>query len=289
MSFMLVNIVFYRGDRDLLSKVTIGDVELALPFSLTSFIIGLESSLIALPINVLIAVLFRYSGARKQPSGSANSFKPKNKESYGARLKGQHVAKFVLPRYLPKVDNAQSEFGAGYTADPTAYIEKLKKEGAFKTVDTRYVVKKEGSKVTVNRKPYRPFPWWCRIVAWLLVAAIVVVCGAFTVLYGNEYGRAKSQSWLFAFLISFLTDVIILQPVKVILVIIFFKLITKKTKVPPETISMMQSRMNAVEEAVWEGRRKKFLHHMLYQDGYVREPASPHSYINTENRSVTWQ
>ncbi|XP_035664573.1 uncharacterized protein LOC118408063 [Branchiostoma floridae] len=66
--------------------------------------------------------------------------------------------------------------------------------------------------------------------AWFLVAAIVIVSGAFTVLYGNDYGRAKSQAWLFAFLISFLTDFILLQPVKIILIIIFFKLVTKRTQ-----------------------------------------------------------
>ncbi|XP_019617400.1 PREDICTED: polycystic kidney disease protein 1-like 2 [Branchiostoma belcheri] len=281
MSFMLVNIMFYRGDRDLLSKVTIGDVELSLPFSLTSFIIGLQSSLIALPINVFIVVLFRYSGTRQEASTSLHTSKPKNKSRYGVTLKDQHIGELVLPRYLPKVQNLRSEFNAEYTADPTAYIDRLKKDAALKKVDTRYVIKKEGSKVTVDQRPYRPFPWWCRIVAWLLVAAIVVVSGAFTVLYGNEYGRAKSQSWLFAFLISFLTDVIILQPIKIILVIIFFKLVTKKTKVTPETISMIQSRMDLMEEKIWERRRKKILH--SYQNYYVREPASLHGYTNTRN------
>ncbi|XP_078666467.1 polycystin family receptor for egg jelly-like isoform X3 [Branchiostoma floridae x Branchiostoma belcheri] len=285
MSFMLVNIMFYRGDRDLLSKITIGDVNLTLPFSLTSFIIGLESSLIALPINVFIVVLFRYSGTRKKPSTPVDASKLKNKQSYGVPHKGPYGAELVLPRYLPKVEDVESEFDAEYTADPTAYIEKLKKDGALKKVDTRYVIKKEGSKITVNQKPYRPFPWWCRIVAWVLVAAIVVVSGAFTVLYGNEYGRAKSQSWLFAFLVSFLTDVIILQPIKIILVIIFFKLVTKKTKVTPETISVIQSRMDVMEETIWERRRKKLL--KSYQDRYVRQPALMRKYINTGNRSVS--
>ncbi|XP_078667358.1 uncharacterized protein LOC144909170 [Branchiostoma floridae x Branchiostoma belcheri] len=187
MSFMLVNIMFYRGDRDLLSKITIGDVELSLPISLTSFIIGLESSLIALPINVFIVVLFRYSGTRQKASTSLHTSEPKNKSRYGVTLKDQHIGELVLPRYLPKVQNLRSEFNAEYTADPTDYIERLKKDAALKKVDTRYVIKKEGSKVTVNHKPYRPFPWWCRIVAWLLVAAIVVVSGAFTVLYGNDH------------------------------------------------------------------------------------------------------
>ncbi|CAH1251962.1 PKDREJ [Branchiostoma lanceolatum] len=304
MSFMLVNIMFYRGDRNFLSKVTIGDIELELPFSLTTFIIGLESSLIALPINVLIVVLFRYAGTRQKSPTSANASKPKGKESYGVPRKGQHGPELVLPRYLPKGEDVESEFDAEYTADPSVYIEKLKKEGALKKVDTRYVIKKEGSKVTVSHKPYRPFPWWCRIVAWLLVgatvlvsgsftvlyawilvAAIVIVSGAFTVLYGNDYGRAKSQAWLFAFLISFLSDFILLQPVKIILLIIFFKLITKKTKVTPETISIIQSRMDVMEETVWERRRKKLL--QLYKDRYVRDPVSLRNHGNTDNRSVS--
>ncbi|XP_035664564.1 polycystic kidney disease protein 1-like 2 [Branchiostoma floridae] len=190
MSFMLVNIMFYRGDRNFVPRVTGGRVQLEQLFSWDTFIIGLESSLIALPINVIVVVLFRYAGPRHDTSSSANGLNRKGKEN----------------------------------------LEKFKKEGALKKSEDRHGIEKHGAKVAVSEKPYRPLSWWSVIVAWFLVPAIVIVSGAFTVLYGNDYGRAKSQAWLFAFLISFLTDFILLQPVKIILVIIFFKLVTKRTQ-----------------------------------------------------------
>ncbi|XP_035669087.1 polycystic kidney disease 1-related protein-like [Branchiostoma floridae] len=120
MSFMLVNIMFYRGDRNFVPRVTGGRVQLEQLFSWDTFIIGLESSLIALPINVIVVVLFRYAGPRRVTSSSANRSHPKDKNDYVTPRKGRAVD---LPRYLP------SGNGTGYTADPSAHIEKLKKHG----------------------------------------------------------------------------------------------------------------------------------------------------------------
>ncbi|XP_078580034.1 polycystin family receptor for egg jelly-like [Branchiostoma floridae x Branchiostoma japonicum] len=184
MSFMLVNIMFYRGDRNFVPRVTGGRVQLEQLFSWDTFIIGLESSLIALPINVIVVVLFRYAGPRHDTSSSAKWSHQKN--NYVTPWKDRAVD---LPRYLP----APGGNGTEYTADLSAHIEKLTKQGALKKSNGR---EKHGSKVAVSEKPYRPLPWWSVIVAWFLVAAIVIVSGAFTVLYGNDYGRAKSQAWL---------------------------------------------------------------------------------------------
>ncbi|XP_035670028.1 polycystic kidney disease protein 1-like 2 [Branchiostoma floridae] len=273
MSFMLVNIMFYRGDRNFVPRVTGGRVQLEQLFSWDTFIIGLESSLIALPINVIVVVLFRYAGPRHDTSSPANGSHPKGKNNYVTTRKDRVLN---LPRYLP----APGGNGTEYTADPSAHIEKLTKQGALKKSNGR---EKHGSKVAVSEKPYRPLPWWSVIVAWFLVAAIVIVSGAFTVLYGNDYGRAKSQAWLLAFVISFLTDFILLQPVKLILVIIFFKLVTKKTKPSPETVSNIQLRMDDLIKTEWERRRRYLLR--MDHDRRLRRPAAGPRYVVTANRS----
>ncbi|XP_066270969.1 polycystin-1-like protein 2 [Branchiostoma lanceolatum] len=122
MSFMLVNIIFYRGDRNFVPRLTGGGIQLEQLFSWDTFIIGLESSLIALPINVIIVVLFRYAGPRHDTSSSANGSTPMDKENYVIPQKGRPLD---LPRYLPKGN------GTEYTADPAAHIEKLKKHGGL--------------------------------------------------------------------------------------------------------------------------------------------------------------
>ncbi|XP_035664572.1 polycystic kidney disease protein 1-like 2 [Branchiostoma floridae] len=120
MSFMLVNIMFYRGDRNFVPRVTGGRVQLEQLFSWDTFIIGLESSLIALPINVIVVVLFRYAGPRHDTSSPANGLIRKGKENYVTPQKDRAVD---LPHYLPRRN------GTEYTAYPSAHIEKFKKEG----------------------------------------------------------------------------------------------------------------------------------------------------------------
>jgi len=42
------------------------------------------------------------------------------------------------------------------------------------------------------------------------------------ILYSFEWGREKSTAWLTAFLLSFLESVIVIQPVKVTFMLVFF-------------------------------------------------------------------
>eukprot|EP00058_Branchiostoma_floridae_P001694 XP_002587182.1 hypothetical protein BRAFLDRAFT_102067 [Branchiostoma floridae] len=58
----------------------------------------------------------------------------------------------------------------------------------------------------------------------------VTLSAFFTLLYGVQYGRRKAEAWLFAFLVSFLTDIIIVQPLKIVLIVIFVRLISKTPK-----------------------------------------------------------
>ncbi|XP_078694962.1 polycystin-1-like protein 2 [Branchiostoma floridae x Branchiostoma belcheri] len=59
-------------------------------------------------------------------------------------------------------------------------------------------------------------PWWAATVAGLLVFAVSFVAAYFTVLYTLNFGREKAEAWFTAFITSFLTDLILIQPVKVL-------------------------------------------------------------------------
>ena len=58
---------------------------------------------------------------------------------------------------------------------------------------------------TANRRPKAYWPHWCVYVAWTLVVVAILVSALFTVLYSMQWGKDKSEHWLQAFVLSFLS------------------------------------------------------------------------------------
>ncbi|KAI8499581.1 hypothetical protein Bbelb_226320, partial [Branchiostoma belcheri] len=63
--------------------------------------------------------------------------------------------------------------------------------------------------------------------AWFLVLGSCAASAFFTILYGFEYGREKAEAWLLTFLTSFFFDILITQPIKIVLIGLFIALIVK--------------------------------------------------------------
>lgn len=58
-------------------------------------------------------------------------------------------------------------------------------------------------------------PHWCTHIGWVLVFLSVSMSAIFTIFYSMQWGRVKSQSWLQAFILSFIESAILIQPLKV--------------------------------------------------------------------------
>ncbi|XP_078584710.1 uncharacterized protein LOC144866889 [Branchiostoma floridae x Branchiostoma japonicum] len=159
-STMLTNIMFFgRGDDfEPPEPIRFAGVEINPPISLPQIMIGVQSAAIILPVNVLIAFLFRNSG----PRGAKSTDK------------------------------------------------KAQKEGA------------EG-----GEKAKSSLPWWTVYIGWMLVWSASFVSAFFTVLYTLSFGRAKAEAWLVTFLTSFVTDLFLMQPFKLLIVAVIFALISK--------------------------------------------------------------
>ncbi|KAG7259854.1 hypothetical protein CRUP_015978 [Coryphaenoides rupestris] len=71
-------------------------------------------------------------------------------------------------------------------------------------------------------------PWWFVFLGWLLVAASSVVAGFFTMLYGLKFGKQMSISWLISMAVSFFESLLVIQPLKVLGLAVFFALLFKK-------------------------------------------------------------
>ncbi|XP_078587370.1 polycystin-1-like protein 2 isoform X2 [Branchiostoma floridae x Branchiostoma japonicum] len=82
--------------------------------------------------------------------------------------------------------------------------------------------------------------WWSVCIGWLLVWSASFVAAFFTVLYTLSFGRPKAEAWCIAFVTSFLSDLIVVQPVKLVVVAVVFALFLKSpvTEENPEPVPL---------------------------------------------------
>ena len=78
-------------------------------------------------------------------------------------------------------------------------------------------IKIEPTATSKDKKRKFALPWWCALVAWLLLAVSVLVSAAFVTFYGIMFADVKCKKWITSMLVSFLTSVFLTQPIKVFL------------------------------------------------------------------------
>ena len=138
---------------------------------------------------------------------------------------------------------SQSEFMDIITSVPDSEMD-LKKKAAVKP---RYEAKSEaqlesgdiGLKIENDekkkvdgkskpKKPKRKLPYWMKYFAWILLILTSFTAAFFVVLYGFQFGKDKSAQWISSMMISFVQDVFISQPIKILFLGLFVALIVKK-------------------------------------------------------------
>ncbi|XP_037778571.1 polycystic kidney disease protein 1-like 2 isoform X2 [Penaeus monodon] len=141
--------------------------------------IGLISLVAVYPVIQLMVAMFRY-----------------------ARPRTRKVARSIAARDRQRAEQRE-EMGLGPEAE----------------MDKAPDVEKGGRKNSVKRNLKEPFtlPWWFRPVAWLLVLAVVGVSVFFVWAYAMEFGAQKTSRWLTSLLVTFLTSLLIIEPVMVLL------------------------------------------------------------------------
>ena len=72
------------------------------------------------------------------------------------------------------------------------------------------------------------FPWWFKIVAYLLSFTFTSVSLVFVIIKGIEFGDAQVTKWLTSLIISFLSSILFTQPLKVALMTFLFVLVCRK-------------------------------------------------------------
>lgn len=93
---------------------------------------------------------------------------------------------------------------------------------------TTALVKTEKPKRKKKRKMNCLFPWWFVYIGWLLCFSTAAAAGFFTLLYGLSFDNKQQEEWLVSMFVSMAQDILISQPLKVIIVAVLFALLLKK-------------------------------------------------------------
>ncbi|XP_078703579.1 polycystin-1-like protein 2 [Branchiostoma floridae x Branchiostoma belcheri] len=227
-STMVTNIMFFgRGDDfDPPEPLRIAGVEIDPPISLPQLMIGIQSAVIILPVNLLIVFLFRNSGSRAPKKSISKKTGSESDRRFLALLQRNPRGKKVFTSNNP---DTPSFWYARDRSDPGKSLTDYKLGVLQSSMDHDV----EGSPEKREEESDKPgqkssLPWWAVFVGWLLVWSASFVAAFFTVLYTLSFGRAKAEAWVFTFVTSFFTDLFLVQPFKLMLVAMLFALIIKK-------------------------------------------------------------
>ena len=168
MCTMVANAMFYRVAENETPKYSIRIMGFS--FSIRQVSIGIVSSLIVFPANLIVVTIFR---------------KAKPKEN----------------RYTVKTEGSALD-----DADIEAAKEKNKAPMTF------------------------ALPHWFVFIAYGIAFVATCTSASFVIMYGMEFGSEKSAQWLLSMSISFLQDVLFIQPMKVFILATLFALLVKDPK-----------------------------------------------------------
>lgn len=84
------------------------------------------------------------------------------------------------------------------------------------------------SRILTTKKKQFTLPWWCKIIAYVLSVVCMLVCIFWILMKAIMLGEEKVGKWLTAFATSVFSDVLIKEPLKIILVTTFLVIITRK-------------------------------------------------------------
>ncbi|KAK3752814.1 hypothetical protein QZH41_016346, partial [Actinostola sp. cb2023] len=71
------------------------------------------------------------------------------------------------------------------------------------------------------------FPYWFIYVGWFLCFSASFLSGLFAIFYSMMWGKEKSNQWLATMCLSFVQDILVSQPIKVVITALLFALIVQ--------------------------------------------------------------
>lgn len=215
---MLTNLMFYQGGAEDTSTADQSIHVGPFIFSAKQIMIGVQSSFVVLPVNMIIVSIFRKLKPKEDNSKSKKYEQVEEETNYSN----------------PDLTDVEPS-GDADSKSQVAYIDSTREnqENSVKNLlnwkTLLSIFKKDDDSDYEQKKSKKKFffPYWCIYIAYVLVALTSLTCGFFCMLYGFEFGNDRSAKWLTSMLVSFFQSVVVIQPFKVLLIAAFFALIIK--------------------------------------------------------------
>ena len=183
LSAMLANALFYRTDKVADPTIQIGPLK----FSWRQIVVGLESALVVTPVNLVIMAFFKNSAGK-----SSNKVDVTKLESRRASSRSRAYSILSSTEELKGADGGAS-----------------KEKSTFWTRMLR----------RVRDKDFK-LPHYCIYIAWFLSFATIALSSTFTFFFSLQWGKDISNQWLSSMLVSFTEDLFVLQPIKILLIMV---------------------------------------------------------------------
>lgn len=248
---MIANAMFYQtGDESSTgTSIHVGPFS----FSVKQISIGVTSSMVVLPVNIIIVTIFR---KLRPPDNRSKAEKDRDPNEQSEKYKtNEEVPEIVVeeeeePDRDEEERDEEEEDEEEEKGDKKSKKKKEKKKKKASTLDPRFAY-----------------------VAYTLVFLASTASGTFTVFYGLTFGKEKSEGWISSMMISFWQDVLISQPLKVFAAAMFFALVIKDpNKNEDET---EQNELNPDEEIVHKNSQGNDEDKTLRKLGFVAKPPDP--------------
>ncbi|UJR29011.1 hypothetical protein I4U23_010229 [Adineta vaga] len=187
---MISNAMFYRQDTQgrpnkagVLMKI--GPIE----FTLTQLWISFISTLVVLPVNLLIVTLFR---------------------------KAKYSQKTLITYHLQerKRRNKASENNEQYRKTMNFFFRRKQRQLKHSEGYDETDIERIGAIPSIEDKT-RTFPHWTIYIAWTLVMLSILTCSFFIILYSLEWGAKRANEWLITMMLSFGQSILVIDPLKV--------------------------------------------------------------------------
>ena len=228
LSTMLANLMFYQVGADDDSAASQSIYIGPFIFSVRQVMIGVQSSFVVLPVNLIIVTIFRKLKPKEENSKSKKYEEVVEEVSSSSPTMGYQdfPVKADSTSESRARDVISSNLQMAEITCPEESDNPKKKDLNWKTL-LKIFSRDDDDDNTKKAKKKFLFPHWCIYINYLLVAISSLTCGFFCMLYGFQFGKEKSDKWLTSMLVSFFQSIIVIQPFKVLLLAAFFALIIK--------------------------------------------------------------
>ncbi|EDO38971.1 predicted protein, partial [Nematostella vectensis] len=221
---MLANAMFYGLGNESNPAFTVRAGPLI--FTPQQIFIGIASSLVIFPVNLCIVGIFRSVAPKKRKEPNENTLTSQNAPEIAETEDLSH-----LIQWYKCAGQLDVESGHIIAYDNFAVEDKwLPGEQA---IDLNFNGITNLRRPSQHHKPPKQLPHGFVYIGWFVVISLSFTSAFFVTLYGFQFGKKKAAEWLTSMLISVVQDVLISQPIKVLVVALIIALFVKEIDEDP--------------------------------------------------------